>query len=74
MSFTEMQKNILRNTTGLKKITPKELAKGIGSLPGPVARSARSLVEQDLLTMGETEGGEVYFKRTAEGGQVAKKL
>lgn len=74
MSFTKMQKSILCNTTAAKKVTPRELAVDLQSKPGPIARSAHSLVEQGMLVSGETKDGETFFKRTAEGGKAAKKL
>ena len=72
MRFTEKQKTILQTTSAKTKLTSAELADACGSRPGPVARSAYSLVENGLLRKGEDKEGNVYFTRTAEGGKVAR--
>jgi DNA-binding MarR family transcriptional regulator len=74
MRLTPTQKTILSTVDAKTKITSYDLGQQLGIPSGPAARSARSLVEQDLLKSATNKDGETVYSRTAEGSKVAKKL
>ena len=74
MRLSDSQQKILKTVTASSKVTAAELAETLSTRPGPAARSAQSLVAHGLLTMSENKAGENIYKRTAEGGKIAKIL
>lgn len=74
MRITPTQKTILKSIDAKSKITAYDLGQQLGIPSGPAARSAQSLVNNDLLRSATNKDGDTVYSRTAEGGKIAKTL
>lgn len=74
MRLTDTQKAILSTVDAKTKITAYDLGHKLRIPAGPAARSAQSLVNQDLLKAATNKDGDTVYTRTAEGSKIAKKL